>query len=218
MTPQDIESTQVPQPAALPAQVVNPRDFANELVMTKAAGEFAAARIKYLKSSADEVFNLGERLTVVSPANPRKKLGKVNYTEPGDHAVVVDEKAFLADMQARFPEHIREQETVVATQAKLLDLLRQYAPADVVDSVVERKPVVADYMRNQILKVSTNAGEVLGPDGEMGEHAPAGVAIVEKSSSVTISLEKDAVDHLVGLWERGQVQLPGIPAADTSAA
>jgi hypothetical protein len=201
MAPQSIDEQTGPHPVVVtPA---NPRDVATEFVMAKAAAEYAAAQLKELRSGADAVFVPSDRIPVTLPGNRKVKLGTVNYTDPDPVAEVSDEAAFLGFFKEHHPEYVVEVETLAAPHADVIAALKKYVPEAELDELIEAKPQVADYMRNQILKRTLTAGEPVGPNNETGEKAAPGVQIVPKKSSVTVSLEADAVPTLIKAWQSG---------------
>jgi hypothetical protein len=112
----------------------------------------------------------------VKPLVEGEPLGSVSRTVTNTHATIADEDAFGAWIERHYPQHIQTTRVVVY-------------------------PAVI----RAVLDMSTEAGVPVGPGGECGELAPAGVKITESGGIMRAVPNRDAMP---ALWARIRERLP----------
>jgi hypothetical protein len=116
--------------------------------------------------------------------------GNVQYTVPGTKALVADEKAFADWVQATYPANV--------------------------ELVVTVRPAFADV----ILALSQDAGQPVGPGGEVGDHAPAGIRVGQTPPQIRAVPDRARAAELWAAIRSdpdGLLMLPADPAGDEPA-
>jgi hypothetical protein len=180
---------------------------------TKAIADHTAARMKTLREDAPEVFLPGDGLPVVSPLNRRLKLAKVTATDPKPEAVVTDPDELRDWFLENHDDRCEDVDQLIGTTAQVIDALRQYAPAEILDQLVTTERTVPDYEVKNLLTRSAGTGQPIGPGGEVDENAPRGVEVRDKPSNVQVLLTEGAIPHILELWQAGLVDPLGLPPA-----
>lgn len=200
-----------PTPSETGQNPINPRDAALQFVVTKTLADHCASAMKTLREHAGDAFRRGDRLTVTSPVDDTP-LGTVSATNPGREAVVVDRDEFNQWMLENYDDRCEDTPIILASTAQLVDLLAEHAPHLL---TWDRRP--ADWAENEVLKLSAKVGQPIGPGGEIGEHAPPGIEVRTKASTVQVRLAEDAFDRVAELWRAGRVDPLALPPASDAA-
>lgn len=187
----------------------NPRDLATQLAIAKVLGAIAKAREDELRALAPGEIEPGETIIARSPADRNVKLGKVQATTPKPVAVFTDRPAFDEWMFRQHDDKCHDVDKLIGSPTEIIAALRAHCPADVVDQLVTVERTVPDWAPAQVLAQSAAAGEPVGIEGELGEQAPPGVTVQAGASTIRISLDKAATEHVSQLWQDGITALAG---------
>lgn len=161
--------------------------------MVKAAGDAARAK-------AEGLLDEGASVTLYSPLGA--KLGKALVTDPEATAVVTNRSTLDAWLLVTYPEQSEPVEEISPDTTAVLAVLREFAPDLVIHS---RRPI--DRMVPDVLAASADAGQPMGPDGELDI---PGVAVNKKPGVLHIRLDpKTAPQAIADMWAAGLLALDG---------
>lgn len=161
--------------------------------MVKAAGDEARAK-------ADGILDEGSSVTLYSPLGA--KIGKALVTDPVPTAVVTNQAQLNAWLRDTYPDQIVNTEEVSPDTKAVLAVLRKHAP-----ELIVRTSRLADRMVPDVLAASAEAGEPMGPDGELDV---PGVAVNKRPGVLQIRLDpKTAPQAIADMWAAGLIALDG---------
>lgn len=161
--------------------------------MVKAAGDEARAK-------ADSVLDEGASVTLYSPLGA--KIGKALRTDPEPTAVVTNQAKLNAWIRENYPDQVVNTEEVSPDTKAVLAVLRKHAP-----ELIVRTSRLADRMVPDVLAASAEAGEPMGPDGELDV---PGVAVNKRPGVLQIRLDpKTAPQAIADMWAAGLIALDG---------
>lgn len=161
--------------------------------MVKAAGDEARAK-------ADGVLDEGASVTLYSPLGA--KLGKALVTDPEATAVVSDRNLLTAWLMHAYPDQVETVEAISPDTESVMAVLEKHAPELIIRF---KRPL--DRMIPDVLAASAEAGEPMGPDGELDV---PGVAVNKKPGVLHIRLDpKTAPQAVADMWAAGLIALDG---------
>jgi hypothetical protein len=161
--------------------------------MVKAAGDEARAK-------ADGVLDEGASVTLYSPLGA--KLGKALVTDPEATAVVTDRNLLNNWLVHTYPDQVETVEAISPNCDAVMAVLEEHAPELIVRIT---RPI--DRMVPDVLAASAEAGQPMGPDGELDV---PGVAVNKKPGVLHIRLDaKTAPQAVADMWVAGLIGLDG---------
>lgn len=161
--------------------------------MVKAAGDTA-------RLDAADVLDPGDSTTLRTPSGA--KLGKALRTDPPAQATVTNKAALNDWLRRTYPDQVHTTEEPSPDTTAVLAVLRKHAP-----HLIVRVSRIAERMVPDVLAASVEAGQPVGPDGEMDV---PGVTVVTPPGVLTMRLDpKTAPDAIAEMWATGLIQLDG---------
>ena len=191
--PPQVQDEAPPSPTVLPA---DGQTAATMLTLHKLLTEqLTGARGRIIDHARTErLLRPGARFVVDNPADPDRELGTVTVPKPSPpkHAVT-DEPALHEWIRTHHDDLCRDDDQLTPGRtADIIAALRDYAPDDVIADLVQTKRVVPAWAVEDILRASDEAGQAVGPGGEIDDDAPPGVALRSRTSVPSVKLTPDA--------------------------
>lgn len=211
MTTPQVATEASPSPAVLPA---DSDTVARLATYYKLLGDFAADQKAKLRRYAldNKIIRAGATLPVGSAFDDDVQLSTVSITKPKRKvdAEITDREAFNDWARENYPDRCVERDVVVGSQAQLIEAIREYAPADIVDQLLTTDIVPDGGLVADVLRLSKQAEGPAGPAGEVDDtHRPAGITVTATTPEPNISVRavEGAVEELTMLMSAGR--LPG---------
>lgn len=168
--------------------------------VTTALAKMVKAANDTTRAKAEGTLDEGASVTLYTPLGG--KLGKALVTNPDATAVVTSQSKLDGWLLEAYPDQAEETEEVSPDTGAVLAALREFAPELVVRT---QRPIAR--MVPDVLAASAEAGEPMGPDGELDV---PGVAVNKKPGVLQIRLDpKTAPQAIADMWAAGLIALDG---------
>lgn len=166
------------------------------------------ARVTEAEQDAREqvvaLMNKGDSSTVTNPANPEQEIVSVTKSKPKPRAEVTSRSKVEQWVRDNYPGKVETRARVVGSPSEVLDVLREHAPW-----LIEDTTEIPDYVVNELCLMTQKAGEPVGFGGEVGEHAPPGIAVSTPAGSLRVVPSPAGADVVEEMWAAGVVDLDG---------
>lgn len=175
---------------------------AGRLAILSGIADIAKAAVTDQRALAGQVMEPGDAHALRHPVTGAK-LARVRMSDPKPAAVVVDRKAVEEWIRANDPAKVQvRQQIAPGRDAEVLAVLAKHAPG-----LVDLVSSVPDYAVEEIVKLSTKAGQPIGPGGELDI---PGIEMRTPTGSVSVGEKADDwLDQLRGLVMAGRVGIDG---------
>lgn len=161
--------------------------------MVKATGDTA-------RLAASDVLEDGASVTLYSPLGA--KLGKALRSDPVPVATVTNRAELNDWLRRTYPDQMHTVDEPSPDTSAVLAVLRKHAP-----NLVVRVSRIAERMIPDVLAASVEAGEPMGPDGELDV---PGVTVTKPPGVLTIRLDaKVAPQAVAEMWQAGLIAPDG---------
>ncbi|MEV1295172.1 hypothetical protein [Pseudonocardia sp. NPDC049635] len=195
-----VATTAPPSPSVLPA---DGQTAATMLALHKLLTErLAGARTSLIEHARTErLLRPGARFVVDNPADPDRELATVTVPKPSaPKHTVTDEPALHDWIREHHDDLCRDHDQLAPGRtADVIAALRDYAPDDVVADLVHTSRTVPGWAVEDILRASDEAGQVVGPGGEIDDDAPPGIAYRSRQGVPSVKLAADATEQFTAL-------------------
>lgn len=143
---------------------------------------------------------------VVDPRNPENKLWHSTVSKTSYVAKVTERAATEKWVRAEYPAKTRRESRLKEcfTQADAMKALQDLAPG-----MFEEVDVVEDHLIRELELKSQLAGQPMGFNGELGEHAPPGITVTKPEPTVLVKFTDAAEAAVEELILAGVIDLDG---------
>jgi len=158
-----------------------------------------------IRGHASSLMKKGDTLSARSPLDD-VKIARVSKSDPKKRATVTNREAVEQWVTDRHPEKLVERTEIVGPMPEVLATLRAHAPHLVAD-----KKSVPDWAVNELLLKAEKAGQPVGYDGELDDHAPPGITVTNPDGVLSVVLDKaNAESAIRAMWDAHLVDMDGL--------
>lgn len=148
--------------------------------------DFLGRLDKDARKTAESLMKKGDTLAVRSLVDDTK-MSRVNLSDPKSVAQVTDPAALDEWIRETYPDKLKTEETVIATDDQVKAILREHPKSrELLASVT----FVPDWLLKNLVDLATGQGKPVDLEKRAGEHAPPGITVSKPDPKLSLTVDR----------------------------